>query len=226
MLSLAIALNLASWASKKVGDKIQDKRSSLAFANYCNRKVKKISSQSPVSQKPFAPLEKMSHSSRDIKKWNDFAISYFSKGPIKDLSCKSTVSHITCRHLVYWWVKQDKPKYDEINTLEKLQNCQGVPKDKLLCNEVDCNGCPSEAIYFDLSRFPEALLKIASGLKEGEKKQWYLHSTSHVMGLSIKRCDNKIVIKYYDPNDTLRHKKIVVTSLGELTRLTPEALLG
>ena len=169
-------------------------------------------------------LNDISHSSREITALNDFTSSYFSKGPVNNLNCKSTEPLIACGHLAYWWVEQDKPKYEEINTLEKLQNCQGIPRDELLRKEVRYNGCASEAIYFDLSRFPEALHKIASGLEEGEKKQWYLYSTNHAMGLSIKQCrDKRIVIKYYDPNDTLRHKRIVVKSLSELTQLTPEA---
>ena len=199
------------------GDIIKRERSRLAFANYCNKKVKKISFESSVF------LNDISHSPREITTLNDFAISYFSKGLHTRLNGKSKKPLIKCRHLAYWWVKQDKPKYDEINTLEKLQNCQEIPRDKLLDREVTRNGCASKAIYFDLSRIPKALHQIASGLNKSEIQQWYLHSTIHAMGLSIKRCHNKIVIKYYDPNDTLRHKRIVVESLGELTALTPEA---
>ena len=155
---------------------------------------------------------------------NEFAISYFSKGFVKNLNCKSEKPLIECRHLAYWWINQKKPEYDKINTLEKLQNCQGIPSDKVHRREVLCNGCASEAIYFDLQRFPEALQEMASRLKEGKKKRWYLESTTHVMGLSIRHCrDNRIVIKYYDPNDTLRHKRIVVETQDKLTTLTPGA---
>ena len=65
------------------------------------------------------------------------------------------------------------------------------------------------------------MFKIASGLKQGEKKQWYLYSTCHLMALSIKQYGDIRVVNA--PNDTLRHKKIVVKSLGKIKRLTPEA---
>ena len=144
MDSLRIGLNFSAWVGKKVGDLIQRKQSRLAFANYCNKKVKKISFESSVF------LNDISHSPREITTLNDFAISYFSKGIHTELSDKSTKPLIECRHLAYWWVKQDKPKYDEIDTLEKLQNCQEIPRDKLLRREVTCNSCASKAIYFDL----------------------------------------------------------------------------
>ena len=217
MISLAIGLNFATWASKEIGDKIKYKWRRLAFINYCNRKVIKFSSESSVL------LNNRKHSPREITTLNDFAISYFSKGFVKNLNCKSTERPIKCPHLAYWWVKQDKPKYNNIDTLEKLQNCQEIPSDEVHIREVLHNGCASEVIYFDLSRFPKALHEIASRLKQGEKKQWYLQSTNHTMGVSIKQCgNNRIVIHYYDPNDTLRHKKIVVESPDKLLGLTPE----
>ena len=163
MDSLRAGFNYITWIGKKVFGKVTDKQS-VDFVNYCNKKVEKISSESSLL------LNDLNHSLRDIKKWKDFAISYFSKGPINDLNGKSTERLIECRHLVYWWIKQDKPKYDEIDTLEKLQNCQGVPRDEIYKKEVRFNYCASEAIYFDLPKFPKALFKIASGLKEGEKK--------------------------------------------------------
>ena len=215
MIPSTTGLNQATLGDKKIFDEVTDQQS-IDFVNYCNRKVRKFSSGSSVL------LNNRKHPPRKITTLNDFAISYFSKGPIKDLNGKSKEPLIECRHLAYWWIKQDKLKYDKINTLKKLQNCKEIPSEEVYNREVLFDGCASEVVYFDLPRFPEALHEIASGLKECEKKRWHLESTDHSMALSIKCRNNRIVIKYYDPNDTLRHKKIVVKSLSNLKRLTSD----
>ena len=166
------------------------------------------------------------HTSAKSKGIGDFAISYFSPGAVKDLNCKSTKKIIKCRHLAYWWLKQDKPNYEQIRSLKKLEKCPSILNDEALDKEFYLNGCSSDAVYFNLSNFPKALERILARLNQGKEKKYFLMSTNHAMGLCIKKRAKDIVLKFYDPNDTLRHKRIAARSAEELCCLKTKDLLN
>ncbi|MDP0561385.1 MAG: ankyrin repeat domain-containing protein [Candidatus Endonucleobacter sp. (ex Gigantidas childressi)] len=151
-----------------------------------------------------------------------FLLYYITPKVKKNLNCKiyRDGELIACRHLSMWWLNLDKFKYIDPDSKEWIKECQCIPNDSTLNQDFYLNGCPSEGIYLEINQFNEAIYNIAKMLIEGQEKRYYLSTVTHAMGLRIAKNKDNIVIYYYDPNDTLRHKKIMCHTEDDLKRLT------
>lgn len=140
------------------------------------------------------------------------ALLYTSKGEEKNFNGKVFLNNkaATCSHLSHLWLAKDKFKYEDISSKESIKKCCGIHNILEIKKNFCCTGCPSEGIYFEVEEFPKAIYNVAKSLNKGQEKRYLLNSIIHVMGLWIKKNrDNNIIIYYYDPNDTLRHRKII-----------------
>ncbi|MCK5893061.1 MAG: ankyrin repeat domain-containing protein [Endozoicomonadaceae bacterium] len=147
---------------------------------------------------------------------------YPSKGEKKNLSCKFLRNNelIKCFNLAHWWLAKDKFKYEDIASESLIKECQDIHSTPEINKEFYFNGYPSEGIYFETEDFPKAICNLAVTLTKGQEKRYLLCSVKHSMGLCIKKSiDNNIVLYYYDPNDTLRHLKIIAKTAYGLKSL-------
>ncbi|MCK5894553.1 MAG: ShET2/EspL2 family type III secretion system effector toxin [Endozoicomonadaceae bacterium] len=152
---------------------------------------------------------------------DDYILSYFSKGEKIDYNCKVWRNNekITCSHFSYWWVNKKNPNFDDIDSPEKIIKNNDIYDDSMMNQYFYFNGCPSVAFYFEICQFPKILHKISITLKEGEEQRYLLVSINHIMGLAIKKRKGNVIILYYDPNDTLRNKRIIVGSENNVKHL-------
>ncbi|MCK5894552.1 MAG: ShET2/EspL2 family type III secretion system effector toxin [Endozoicomonadaceae bacterium] len=181
--------------------------------SYITQKIKQLSSeQRQYTGRKFSGSD--DHS-------NVYFLSYFSKGEKIDYNCKVTRNNevIVCGCFSHWWVNTKKPDFNDINSPEKIINNRELYDSVMLNEHVNFKGCRSVAFYFDVQQFPEILHKIAITLKEGGEQRYTLHSNRHSTGLAIKKRHGSIIILYYDPNDTLRNKRIIVGSETNLKYL-------
>ena len=148
-------------------------------------------------------------------------LSYYSKGNKVQYNCLASLNNekMSCDNLSYWWVSNKKPNFDDINSLEKISNNHEIYDFKKLSNDYYFNACPSVAFYFEMNQFNEVLSKVAVTLKEEEEQRYRFESCNHAMGIAIKKRQDNIIIRYYNPNDTLRQKTIIVSSEDDLKML-------
>ncbi|MDP0588843.1 MAG: ShET2/EspL2 family type III secretion system effector toxin [Candidatus Endonucleobacter bathymodioli] len=147
---------------------------------------------------------------------------YMSKGRECNLNCEVCRNGelVECRHLAAWWLKLKEFEYGAIDSEENIARCKKIPCDEELDKSFNHNGCPSEGIYFEISKFHNVICDVAISLSEGQEKRYLIGSVVHVMGLCIKKNKyNNIIIYYYDPNDTLRHKEIIANTAEDLKYL-------
>ncbi|MDP0590246.1 MAG: ankyrin repeat domain-containing protein [Candidatus Endonucleobacter bathymodioli] len=147
---------------------------------------------------------------------------YMSEGAELCLNCKvyRNGEVVECRHLAAWWLKLKEFEYGDIDSRVNIARCKKIPYSAELDKSFSCGRCPSEGIYFEISQFPKVICDVATSLSEGEEKRYFIKSSIHSMGICIKMNEyNNIIIYYYDPNDTLRHKEIIVNTVGDLKYL-------
>ncbi|MDP0588852.1 MAG: ShET2/EspL2 family type III secretion system effector toxin [Candidatus Endonucleobacter bathymodioli] len=147
---------------------------------------------------------------------------YMSEGAERCLNCKvyRNGELVACRNLTAWWLKLKEFEYGTIDSEENIHRCKKIPDDEELDKSFSLNGCPSEGIYFEVSQFHKVIRDVAISLSEGQEKRYLVVSGTHDMGLCIKRNKyNNIIIYYYDPNDTLRHKEIFANAVDDLKYL-------
>jgi len=147
---------------------------------------------------------------------------YMSEGAKRCFNCNvyRNSALVTCRHLTAWWLKLKEFEYGTIDSEENIAKCKKIPSDAELGKSFNYNGCPSEGIYFEISQFHNIIYDVAISLSEGQEKRYLVYSCIHNMGLCVKRNKyNNIIIYYYDPNDTLRHKEIIAKTAGDLKYL-------
>ena len=156
--------------------------------------------------------------------FSDVAVlMYMSEGPECNFNGRAYLNgeFVTCRNLVYWWLNLKEFKYDDISSKELIEKCLNMPSDSLIDKQLFFKVCPAEGIYFEMHQIHEAIFCATETLTEGQEKRYYISSSGHAMGLCIrKNKDNNIIIYYYDPNRTLRHKKMIINTQDDLNLLT------
>ena len=163
-------------------------------------------------------------------------LMYHSRGEKVNHNCEvfrernDHTEKVTCRHLALAYARgsigRSKVKFSEIDTRERIRESSSVPDDLDWRENFADSGCSSDALYFNIDELPDAMYSVASELHEQDEKNYLFMSSDHVMVLRFTRSkDNGIVIYFYDPNDTLRHKKIRPCTPEDLKSLTSEDLL-
>ena len=88
--------------------------------------------------------------------------------------------------------------------------------------------CPTEAHYFEFKKLPVALKAIANEVwsnTDDTRKSYTFTSSMHLMTLHIEKANGALKICFYDPNDTLRHKKFIMEHPDEIDALSIDHIL-
>ncbi|MDP0588851.1 MAG: ankyrin repeat domain-containing protein [Candidatus Endonucleobacter bathymodioli] len=127
---------------------------------------------------------------------------------------------VTSSNIAAWWLELKEFEYGTMDLKENIVECKQNPGSAELDKSFSRNRCPSEGIYFEVSEFIEVICDVAISLSKWQEKRYLVSSSIHDMGLCIKRNKyNNIIIYYYDPNDTLRHKEIIANAVEDLQYL-------
>ena len=123
---------------------------------------------------------------------------------------------IACRHFAYAYTTRGKELFKDISEKYQLRRGHDIPRDRELNEIFLYKGCSVDALYFHIDQFSDALYDIACELRDSEVKSYMLFSINHAMSLRFEKRPGKgLVIYFYDPNDTLRHKKIILCDVED-----------
>ena len=165
-------------------------------------------------------------------------LQYVSKGDLRRYNCKANnlFDHkpIECRHLAYAFATgklgtQGVGKFRSIDQLDKISRHSGIKVDQAL-HDTTAYGYKTaqEGYYFDRGGLGQALhAACQQQLADGEQNKTYLFSSSnHSMALKINWSPERAEIKlaFYDPNDTLRVRRLIVPDLQTLKAIKIEHL--
>jgi hypothetical protein len=166
-------------------------------------------------------------------------LCYYSKGNYIDLNNKVIgfsenkplyKSLISCSDLSFAYIKNKKPAQEYFNSIDTKEKLQQNPFFMQAQYDIDkkTNICKF-AYYFDSDTVHIILLKLVEknwGDASYQEKFFFL-SFNHLMALKIKNKNDKTtVIYFYDPNDTIRHKKYVISNLNDTLNLTIEEIFS
>ena len=144
---------------------------------------------------------------------------------------RSSPQIIACRHLAERYINTDQAKsvyLSSIDTKEKLEN----HPDFLIDHNRLAKPKNSElAYYFSLDQLPQVIKKLVINECLAKNKQdicFLLHSSAHAMAIRIKQKieEEVFIIYFYDPNKTNIHKKIVLSDINQINKITLEVLFG
>ncbi|MDD7804133.1 MAG: ShET2/EspL2 family type III secretion system effector toxin [Endozoicomonas sp. (ex Botrylloides leachii)] len=171
-------------------------------------------------------------------------LAYKSKGIKSNFNCKATSKKdqqlIKCRHLAYSFatgvfgekIQEGKSvakgqKFARVDSLNKIANHPGILTDQQLSNTPERHGIAKEAYYFAGQAIGISIHRAAQQLSyEGDSKRYLVHSANHVMALAIERlADSSFKLAFYDPNDTTRVQRVVVSNLEALKKITIKDLI-
>lgn len=195
-------------------------------------KIKLKGTSKTVSEKTNA-LNKVG---RDYKLINDELLVYDSKGGLGvNLNCEvldRNGNEIACRHLASYLATESKRgiKYYHVKFGQK-ERLANIPY--LKNNEHDDSDISrhSDLHYlFSLDRFGKALAFICANLKAGEETSLLLGTNCHLMCFTLLKkltsnATEQWIIKFYDPNVTDQHIRIIASSLSAIKTLTLSDLL-
>ena len=166
-------------------------------------------------------------------------LQYVSKGDLRRFNRKANNhfdhKEIACRHLAYAFATgkfgtKDVGKFTSIDQLDKISRHSGIKTDEAL-QDTTANGhkTAQEGYYFDRDGVGQAIHEACQQqLADGEQNKSYLFSsTIHGMALKINWSPERSEIKlaFYDPNDTLRVRRLIVPDLQTLKAIKIEYLV-
>ncbi|MDD7804883.1 MAG: ShET2/EspL2 family type III secretion system effector toxin [Endozoicomonas sp. (ex Botrylloides leachii)] len=171
-------------------------------------------------------------------------LAYKSKGLERDFNCKATSKKdqqlITCRHLAYAFatgvfgekIQDGKAvakgqKFAGVDSLDKIANHPSIPTDEQLGNTPEFFGIAKEGYYFAGQAIGLSIHRAAQKLSyEWDSKCYLVHSENHSMALAIERlADSSFKLAFYEPGDTTRVRRIVVSNLEALKKITIKDLI-
>lgn len=125
---------------------------------------------------------------------------------------------IECRALAGYVVKKGlKDYHKELSSSESI-----AAVDYLKNNEYDNNGIffnGRQYYLFDVKHLNFYLHEIINTMKMGDEKAFIFASAVHAMAIAVKLKKDCIIIKFYDPNITSMHKRIVINNVLHIERL-------
>ena len=166
-------------------------------------------------------------------------LQYVSKGDLRNFNGRANnlFDHkpIACKHLAYAFATgkfgtKDVGKFRSIDRLDKISRHSGI-KTVLALRDTTAAGYKTaqEGYYFDRYGVGQALHAACEQQQtDGEQNKTYLFSSSnHVMALKINWSPEQSEIKlaFYDPNDTLRVRRLIVPDLQTLKAIKLEHLV-
>ena len=159
-------------------------------------------------------------------------LKYISKGKYVNYNCKWSrmldvqSELVTCRNLAYSYAIKNigGKKFNRISSEKKIEKpfMHLIPNDDFL-DDFFFQKYASYATYFNLSTLGSALYEVASDINDNDS--YLLFTINHCMALRMEeKVDGSIVIYFYDPNDTLRQRKIIVEAIEYLKWLSVSEL--
>lgn len=138
---------------------------------------------------------------------------------------------IACRQLVYGLLASDetgiKGYHERYGSKESI-----AEQDKLKHNAFDVDQVAQRSSFYrfvNINRLGESLASVAEELEVGEETRLMFNSENHAMGFSITRKatseGTQFIVKFYDPNITNSHQRIIAPSLESLRSLTIKHLI-
>ncbi|WBA81687.1 ShET2/EspL2 family type III secretion system effector toxin [Endozoicomonas sp. GU-1] len=167
-------------------------------------------------------------------------MQYFSKGEFENFNCEvnNTVSGdmIACRHLAYAFATgefgtKEAGKFSYIDTLDKISQHSGIKEDCQMPNIFRSHTSVPvrEAYYFGLHEVGVALqVALEQQKSEGhEEKSYLFFAHRHAMALRMQCLpgEPEIKVSFYDPNDTLRVRRLIVSDQHALKKLSIRDLM-
>ncbi|WP_281648179.1 ShET2/EspL2 family type III secretion system effector toxin [Parendozoicomonas sp. Alg238-R29] len=143
---------------------------------------------------------------------------YYSKKPFSPLNGKALVNDqpVLCRHLSYAYAMNafgtPEHSFDEVDTPEKIATHPAFQVDY---HEQYHQHLPQEGYYFHLEFFPQVIHHLIEKYWDDmssyiSTKNYVFYSSNHAMALRFRRKSDRLLITFYDPNDTTRHRKVVL----------------
>ena len=158
---------------------------------------------------------------------------YFSQNERSEhLNCKARRSRIfrhlpgsekiVCRHLSFAYAKglfgRGKESFAKINTEDKIRAVH------VTIDDVPAGQYPHrEGYYFSTDKFPEAFEALTTkhwNIPDGTEKNYLIGTSNHSMALRLKKKGGCMKAIFYEPNDTLRHKTIILSAPSKARHLT------
>ena len=166
-------------------------------------------------------------------------LQYVSKGDLRRFNRKANNhfdhKEIACRHLAYAFATgkfgtKDVGKFTSIDQLDKISRHSGIKTDQALQDTTaDGHKTAQEGYYFDRDGVGQAIHEACQQqLADGEQNKTFLFSSSiHSMALKINWSPERSEIKlvFYDPCDTLRVRRLIVSDLQTLKAIKLEHLV-
>src|SRR3990167_9361681 len=167
---------------------------------------------------------------------NDSILIYNAKGYVKclnSLAFDKSNNEIYCRHLAAALISPNKRGIKNYQkAYESIENIEAIPE--LANNTFDNEKLLFKSSFytmFNVNNFGQQLLKIAEVLQEHEETSLLFGSINHIMAITIMRkktslTESQYVIKFYDPNKTNIHTRIIVEKLNRIANLSIKDILG
>lgn len=195
-----------------------------------------IKLESNPSSKLDAKLRKLEGEGggRDYELTDEGILIYESKGGQgEDLNAVVEDKHgkeIACRHLVGYLMSRPEGIKDYHDEYADEESIQEVPY--LNENVYDDDPLDQSSTYYNfvaLEDVGQTVHSLASELEVGEETRFFMDSENHSMGLSIARKEtedgSQYVIKFYDPNITDKHTRIICPDLERVGQLKIDHLM-
>lgn len=181
-------------------------------------------------------VDTLDKSARPYQLINDELIVYDSKGGSgAELNCEALDKkgdEITCRHLASYLATQSRRGIKDYHRLfgqiESLSNIPYLKQNKADLERIYNNS--ALCYVFSIDELGEALALICDNIKPGEETSVMLSTGNHIMCFTllhkpIAASHHHYVIKFYDPNVTDKHKRIIASSLHAVKQLKLSHLL-
>lgn len=194
--------------------------------------TKQASGYSTSTESKRSQLEKQG---RTFRQFPGLLIYRSKHGNENNLNCAASDKNgkkIACRHLSGYLFFHHSHLKDYHESYKSLENIKSIKY--LYNNEYDENNPELTCHYYNT--FPvqflgQALSNIASDLIVNKEKARMFFSKNHLMMISIikkKLSTDKhhYIIKFYDPNKTNSHIRIICDNLDSMSKLQVEQILG
>ncbi|MFN7095068.1 MAG: ShET2/EspL2 family type III secretion system effector toxin, partial [Burkholderiales bacterium] len=193
----------------------------------------------PLNIKMHNKMHKLESEKRKFQEIKTNTLRYFSKNGNPAIGLNGQVDNakggkILCGDLAFEFLRQHKTYHAEFSSKESLEKIPFLVENLIyehhLLFKADKN------YLFSKEKFGLCLSKVCESLQQDNKKilNIYFASTSHAMAIRVEhkqyefangKVENNFIIKFYDPNITTLHTRIVCESISDIAKLEIADLL-
>lgn len=149
--------------------------------------------------------------------------SYFSKkgagnrnnNKAKDKDGKS----IVCRHMAMYVMQLSMKNYhDDLSSKESIESIEYFYNNHYDKQNLDLIG--REYYFFDYDTFSSMMREILQTLDVGDQKNFLFLNKKHAMAISISKKPNYLVIKFYEPNKSDKHLRLIFSHSFDINHMS------